>query len=635
MADRSEVPGTSSPDAPADASVPTGTPVPPGPVSPTSGPPAAPVPPHRTVLARLDADTDAVVVTGTDDEARAALVRGLAEDGRRVRVVAPTAAEAQAWRRRLGEEPARSHRVAPGIVGTVEEIAEHLAATREQDGWLIDLLGPDDTLDAPTATGPVPPLAAGDLATLRRLLVAEHGEPGSGARPRLDPARRHQVLPPPAELPPEPHVDQLAGELLDVAGPAGSPGREAARPLIAALACLPPDAAVALEPAVRRVDETVMALGRGGEDAPWARRVIDAVLDGSAVAAWARFTAALAVVDGVAEHDRLAGSAQVRVTDDTIDLEAAAVAFERFAAFLAGGGSVRRMFKSDEQRAVEAALPGLAVNRVEPTTLEGATAVAHHLRLRQAEATVAAAAAPLGRVLRPAEQRALLVHRLLSLRELGARAAADLEDVDRLRGLLVALPVDVRPPTEGLPAVGRVVATARRLAARSSADLARRELGDVVARLSSGSLPSEQAPELRAAVAALRRLDVAGYAAAVEAVDAARDEQRDLRRSDTLAARLIEWPGLLEALDADTSDATWEPRERRWSQAWAHRRAAAWLPHAELPDPLVTTRTLQPRAGEADLVVVPLDEGAEVDARVVALPGPDDGRRLLVRRAGP
>ena len=627
MADRSEVPGTESPEAPADAPVP---PAVPGPTR-APEPSEAPVPPHRTVLARLDAG--GVVVTGSDDEARAALVRGLAEEGRRVRVVAPTAVEAQAWRRRLDEEPARSHRVAPGIVGTVEEVAEHLAATRAQDSWLIDLLGPDDTLDAPTATGPVPPLAAGELTALRRLLVAEHGEPGSPARPHLDPARRHQVLPPPAELPPEPHVDQLAGELLDVAGPAGSPGREAARPLIAALACLPPDAAAALEPAVRRVDEAVMALGRGGEDATWARRVIDTVLDGGAVAAWARLTAALTVVDGVAEHDRLAGSAQVRVIDDTIDLEAAAVAFERFAAFLAGGGSLRRLFKSDEQRAVEAALAGLAVNRVEPTTLEGATAVAHHLRLRQAEATVAAAVAPLGRVLHPAEQRALLVHRLLSLRELCVRAGAVLDAVARLRGLLVALPADVRPPTEGLPAVGRIVATARRLAGRSSADLARRELGDVVARLSAGSLPSEQAPELRAAVAALRRLDVTGYAAAVEAVDAARDEQRDLRRSDTLAARLVEWPGLLEALDADTSDETWEPREGRWAQAWAHRRATAWLAHAELPDPIVTTETLRSRTGDADLLVVgPVDGGAEVPERVVALPGPDDGRRLLVRR---
>ena len=254
--------------------------------------------------------------------------------------------------------------------------------------------------------------------------------------------------------------------------------------------------------------------------------------------------------------------------------------------------------------------------------------MAHHLRLRQAEATVAAAVAPLGRVLRPAEQRALLVHRLLSLRELCVRAGAVLDAVARLRGLLVALPADVRPPTEGLPAVGRVVATARRLAGRSSADLARRELGDVVARLSSGSLPSEQAPELRMAVAALRRLDVAGYAAAVEAVDAARDEQRDLRRSDTLAARLVEWPGLLEALDADTSDETWEPRERRWAQAWAHRRATAWLTHVERPDSIVTTAALRPRTGADLLVVGPVDEGTEL--RVVTQRADGPRREVLL-----
>ncbi|WP_433800772.1 hypothetical protein [Actinomycetospora sp. CA-084318] len=595
--------------------------------------PSAPPPPHRTVLERLE--DGPLVVTGLDDEHRTALVEGLRGAGRRVRVVAPTPELARRWRAALGEEPLGSHRVAAGVVGSVEDIAEQLAAHPE-DGWLTGLLGPDDPLDPPTATGPTPPLDAADLAALRRLLHAEHGEPGGGGVRSLDPARRHQVLPPPAELPPEPHVDQLAAELLDVVGPAGSPAREAARPLIAALACLPPDAAVALGPALLRIDAAVVALGRGGEDAAWARATIDAVLDGRAAPSWARATAALTAVDRVPELDRGSGAAQVRVTDDAVDLEAAAATFDALAANLAAGGSLRRMFKSEEQRAVEALLPSLAVNRVDPLTIEGARAVAHHLRLRHVEAGVAAALAPLGRVVRPAEQRAILVHRLLSLREIGRRVADVLDAVGVLRGLLVGLPAEVRPATDSLPAVGRVVATGRRLTSRPSADLARRELGDVVARLQDGALPAEQAPELRALLAALLRLDVDAYAAAADAVDDARAEQRDLLRSDRLAARLAEWPALLEALDADTSDETWAPRESRWSQAWSHRRAVAWLARQEPPDAVVTVPSLVgDRSGVGLLVVGPLrDEvppGFEVPERVADLPGfPDDGLRLLV-----
>ncbi|GLZ51257.1 hypothetical protein [Actinomycetospora sp. NBRC 106378] len=627
MAERSragdDVPGPGETSGAADLAAPT-----------TAVRPAEPPPPHRTVLDRLDEGP--LVVTGLDGEQRSALVEGLRGAGRRVRVVAPTPALARAWRAALGEEQLRSHRVAAGVVGSVEEIAEQLAAT-PQDAWLTGLLGPDDPLDPPTATGPTPPLDAADLTALRRLLVAEHGVPGvpgESGRRTLDPARRHQALPPPAELPPEPHVEQLAAELLDVAGPAGSPAREASRALIAALACLPPDAAVLLGPTLVRIDAAVVALGRGGEDAAWARATIDAVLDGRAAPAWTRATAALAAVDRVPELDRGSGAAQVRVTDDTVDPEAAAATFDALAAFLTAGGSLRRMFKSDEQRAAEALLPGLAINRVDPMSADGAAAVADHLRLRHVEAAVAAALAPLGRVVRPAEQRALMVHRLLSLREITRRIADVLDAVGVLRGLLVGLPAEVRPSTDSLPAVGRVVATGRRLTSRPSADLARRELGDVVARLQDGRLPAEQAPELRATIAALLRLDVEGYAEAADAVDEARSEQRDLRRSDALAARLAEWPALLEALDADTSDATWVPREGRWSQAWSARRATAWLARQEPVDSVVTVPAL---LGDEDvdlLVVGPvrddLPPGFTLPERVVDIPGPDDGSRLLV-----
>jgi hypothetical protein len=596
----------------------------------TPSPPA----PHRTVLARLGEAPGGVVVGGLDDDGRADLVRGLRRAGRRVLVVATSPADAATWRTHLGEPETPTTRVAPGYSGTDDEIAERLAATAGTDAWLTVLLGPPGGDDDPGAV--TPPLEARELADLRRLLVAEHGP-----EPRLDPARRAQVLPPPAELPPEPHVEQLADELLDVVGPASSPAREHVRPLVAALACLPPDAAEALDPVLRRIDEGMTALGRTGDEVTWARGVVEAVLAGRAGPAWSRVVRAVRDVEHVGAHDLGSGTAQVRVTGD-VDPGSAAEAFERFAAFLDGGGALRRMFKSEEQREAEALLPALAINRVDPTTAEGAAAVAHHLRLRQIEAAMAAALAGLGRTVRPAEQRALLVHRLLSLRETCLRIGAVLDAVGRLRALLAGLPAGVRPPTDGLVAVGRVVATGRRLAARPSADLARRELGDVVARLGAVAPPAEQAPELRAALAALLRLDVERYAWAVDTIDGARSEQRDLRRSDALAARLAAWPALLEELDQDTSDETWEPRERRWSAAWAHRTALGWLA-GRAPGPVTTTAVLAGRehaaTTEVDLVVLgPVREDAEPPAAlgprpdaVVDLPGaPDDGRLLLV-----
>ncbi|MCD2193026.1 hypothetical protein LQ327_06435 [Actinomycetospora endophytica] len=587
--------------------------------------------PHRTVLHRLDDAASGLVVTGLDDEARAVLVRGLRRAGRRVLVVATTAADAVTWRRELGEPAATTHGVAPGLTGTEDEIAERLAATAGADGWLTVLLG----LAEEVGDG-APPLDAPELADLRRLLLAEHG-----TRPGLDGARRRQVLPPPAELPPEPHVDQLADELLDVAGPASSPDRESARPLIAALACLPPDGAGSLDPLLRRIDEGVVALGRAGEDAAWARHVIDGVLAGRTAAAWSRVAGALPEVAQVSRHDHGSGPAQVRVTDDGVDPGTAAEAFERFADFLDTGGTLRRMFKSEEQRAVELLLPSLAINRVDPTTAEGAAAVGHHLRLRELEAGLATALAGLGRTVRPAEQRALLVHRLLSLRELCLRIGTVVDAVTELRTLLTGLPDAVRPATDGLPALGRVVGTGRRLTARASADLARRELGDVVARLNAVASPADRAPELRAALTALLRLDVDAYARAVEAADLARDEQRDLRRSDALAARLTDRPALLEALDADTSDETWIPREERWSQAWAHRDGLTWL-RARTPGVVTTTAALagreQAATADVDLVVLgPVDDEdpptpwGERPDDVLELPGfGDDGRRLLV-----
>lgn len=470
-------------------------------------------------------------------------------------------------------ETAVQRDLGPGMSGTRAEIARRLRSAHERDGWLADVVGPDVELPA------APPLSAAEFGSLRALLASE--TPQRRERARL-------VLPQPVELPPEDHVAELAAAVLrGLDATSGDVGD-----IVAALGGLPPEAAAHLPEVSRRVADALAELdetGDGAGDTGWAHGVADAVLAGRAGHLWARATDGLRAVDALLEHDRRAGPAQVRVAEG-VDVATAAPVFERFAAFLADGGTTRRLFKPDEQKAVEPYLADIQLHGADPATVSGASAIAHHLRILQITDRLSEGFGPLGHPLRRAEHRALLVEQVLALRATCLTVGRVLTAATGARRLLAALPPADRPRVDSLARLRVLTTLTLDVDDTRAAELARGELDEVVERVQAGVAPARQAPELVAVLDALRRRDPEAYTAAVLAVETAHAEARDQRRTDTLAARLDrDAPGLTAMLRAHATE-PWPEREERFEQAWAYARAAArvrrWAAAEDAPDRL-------------------------------------------------
>lgn len=467
-----------------------------------------------------------------------------------------------------GAETTMHRDVGPGFAGSRAEIARRVRDSAERDGWLAAVVGPD--VDLPRD----PPLSGEEFAVLRALLATE--SPQRRDRTRL-------VLPPPVELPPESHVADLAATVSrGVDATSGEAGE-----IVAALGRLPPAAAVSLPHACRQVTDAVADLEETGEDHDWARATVDAILAGRAGHLWGRAVEGLTGVDAILEADRRAGTAQVRVDED-VDASAAAPVFERFAAFLADGGTTRRLFKPDEQKAVEPYLGAVHVHGADVASAAGAAAVGHHLRILAATDRLAEGFVPLGHPLRRAEHRALLVEQALALRATCLAVGATLTAAAQVRPILGALPAAERPRVDSLGRLELLAALTLDVRDTREADLARSELDEVIERVEGGVPPARQAPELAQVLDALRRRDADGYVDAVIAVEAAHDEARDQHRADALAERLeAVAPGVVAFLRAHAGEA-WPDREERWPRSWAHARAAtllaAWGADTEGPD---------------------------------------------------
>lgn len=445
--------------------------------------------------------------------------------------------------------------VAPGFTGSRVELAHRIAATRPRDGWLAEVAA-----QLPGELPAQPPLTGAEAAELHALLASET----PGRRARVD-----QYLPPAVELPPESHVAELVAVVgRGDAAVSGADGR-----LVGALGDLPAEQAGELPAACRRVADALATLD--GDDGEWARGVVDAVLAGRASALWSRAVEQLGRVDEIVAHDREAGPAQILVGAST-DPAAAAPAVERFAGYLRAGGPVKRFLKGDAQKAVEPHLADVRVHGADPATPAGADAIAHHLRILEATDHLADGFGPLGRPVRRAEHRSLLVEQALALRATCRAIGAALAAAGSLRSLLAALPPHRRPDLDGLAALEAVPSVTAGVADTREATLARAELAEIIERIGGGVPEGRWAPEIGRVVAALQGQDAAAYAAAVSAVEGALAEQRDQRRADRLAARLDDAvPGLVEHLRDERRP--WTDRIARWPQAWAHARAVARL----------------------------------------------------------
>ncbi len=439
--------------------------------------------------------------------------------------------------------------VAVGFRGTLARIAAELGRTQERDGWLGE-----------GVAGELP-VSAAELGELVRLLGEETDERRS---------RRDQRIP--TGL-----LDQRRfGELAEAVALGESVRRGDTSLLVATLETLDGEQLVRLGPACTEADESLLALRDLPAHRDWARDMTSALLGGTGPHAWQRAVERLGLVDAAMQHDQAAGFAGVSVHAQ-VDLDAAAHAFAALGAHLDGGGSLRKMFKSPEQKAVAPFEAAVLVGGRPVDSAAAAHAAAHHLAVLAIGQQINVAFGPLRIGVGLGEPRVVLIDLLQQLRSVCGVIARVLAATDALRAVLATLPPAARPALYDIGAVEQVTAVAVQVTHARSAAIARAELDaardDLVAAVPLEVRPHELAHALRAFEAA----DQGAYAEALASLARAADQQTAQLRCDELLDRVhVAAPHLAVDLREHPLD-DWTERLRRWPEAWARACAATWL----------------------------------------------------------
>ena len=212
--------------------------------------------------------------------------------------------------------------------------------------------------------------------------------------------------------------------------------------------------------------------------------------------------------------------------------------------FLSEGGRARRYFPSSLQREVAPVLKMIRVDGHEPETgadvLRAIGQLELQTRMRRIEASCV-------------EMRVPVPHRPEDLPGLEAalqQVAAAARSVGALRHDVLFLHTDSPLQVPDVESAARVAAAILDYAEHGSADESGRQLDALAAELADRAPVEATAPEHAAAVDALHRRDAAAYAAAVEALGAARRQQRDeQRRSALLEVLRSQAPTVADAWD--------------------------------------------------------------------------------------
>ena len=229
--------------------------------------------------------------------------------------------------------------------------------------------------------------------------------------------------------------------------------------------------------------------------------------------------------------------------------------------FLAGGGRCRTYFRSTVQRDAQPVLAGIRVAGRVPATLDEVNRVVEYLELGEWLRRVCTGCTQLGL---PAPRDDSELHRL---HDVLMRVAAAVRSVSALRHDVLFLADDSPLSVPDVDSAAQVAAAVLDFEKYGSADEARRRLDAMADRLAERSPGVAIAPEHERACAALRARDAAGYAAAVEALVAARREQQDELRRATLLQRLgaaapdlaSSWTALAERSPAALGMAVFRP----------------------------------------------------------------------------
>jgi hypothetical protein len=390
----------------------------------------------------------------------------------------------------------------------------------------------------------LPALPPAELRELRRLLATSTPERR---------ARAHQHLPAETELPDTAEIAQLC--VLAAGSEAAGDGRWVLPTL---LADLDEERRAAVTSVAECVDRSLAGMPPRPEH-EWAWHLLSELIYGRHRPEFDQMLEDTAEV--MAVLDRTRSAPPVSFTD--APPPGAVEALLRYREFLASGGRTRSYFKSAVQRDVEPVLDVARVGTRVPETEEDVDRVLEYLELVDRQAAVDAGCAELG-VPVPADEN--------ELAEIGdglAKVATAARSVSALRHDVLFLGTDSPLSVPDVDAAQEIAAGILDFAVHGSGvDAARRldALADAVAALSPVTAMS---PEHERAVTALRERDAAGYAAAVEALGAARREQHDdqlrvllLQRLEEGAPRLAAaWTALAESAPAALGFVSFVPVE--------------------------------------------------------------------------
>ncbi|MFC5996057.1 hypothetical protein ACFQE5_17770 [Pseudonocardia hispaniensis] len=394
----------------------------------------------------------------------------------------------------------------------------------------------------------------GELGALRAALPAEAGHRCLDALPALSPAeqrelrrllatatesrhsRRDQRLPSPERLPGLAEVDELCrraqlgatGTTIDL--------------LPGLLVDLAPERRSAVTDVARAADRALRALGPRTEG-NWTWGLLSDLVHSRHRAAFERLVEDIAQA-GAAERARTGAPVTVLgpLPADSVGL------LRRYLAFLQSGGRPRTYFRSVQQRDVQPVLRQFLVDGVVPESVEQVRRVLEHVELAGRLTVIDAGCREIG-VPEPRD-----VGELAELADALSRVGAAARAVSALRHDVLFLHPNSPITVPDLTVAERIIADIIDYAEHGFPEQAAIELDRYADQL-AGLVPAQfMAPEHRQAAKALRARDAAGYGVAVEALAAARREQRDEQR----CAELL---GVLRA-DAPMLAAEWEAESR-------------------------------------------------------------------------
>ncbi len=447
--------------------------------------------------------------------------------------------------------------VAPGFDGTLARIAERVAVAQAEHGWM------------PVPAAGSLPLTVSEFEELRRQLPGD-----TDVRRR----RREQSLPPAVAIPDVQVVRRLAKDV--ARGEAARAGQSG--PLADVLGQLDAGTLAELIRVCGEIRDGIAGLS-SGVDASWAMPVLDSVLRRDNELLWQQIGQARQLVDDAQAMNSEIGFRDVQVASDAPPAPLAQI-FANLARYLQDGGALKKLFKSDQQKAAEPYLPGAFVEGQPVTTAEQAHMVALHLstlaRLQAFGSATAMVQIP-GGVAGPRAFQVSHAHRVVQTIEAieALRAARD-----RLATALSRIPAMPRVDLVTTQGVRTFVDVATVFADVEIARRASDELARLATALESTVERAQRPPELESAVEALWRAEAETFEAALHDLEIAGHERRAQLRCDELSQRLgTAAPVLLALLRESMREDVWVERLAQLDDAWGWACAATFVRERTAP----------------------------------------------------